>query len=71
MKGRTKGIIENRVRFAETARCLWMFVVTGAVARIMPINSIFFQAGSTLDLLSLWFILERMLSRIVGHIEMA
>ena len=70
---RTKGTIctENPVQFAEMARCFWMFVVPGAIARILPINSIFFQAGSSLDLLSLWFTLERVLSRIVGHIQMA
>ena len=67
MKGRTKGIIEHRGLFAETARCWWMFVVTGAIARIMPINSIFFQAGNNLDLLSLWFTLDRMLSRIESY----
>ena len=73
MKERTKGIIciETRVRFAETARCLWMFVVTGAIARIILINSIFFQAGSSLDQLSLWFVLKRMLPHIIGHIQMA
>ena len=72
MKEQTQGTIciEHRVRFAETTGCLWMFVVPGAIARIMPINSIFFQAGSTLDLLSLWS-LEKMLSRIIGHIQMA
>ena len=69
MKEQTKGTIciENRVRFAETARCLWMLVVPGAIARIMPINSIFFQAGSSLNLLSLWFTLERKLSRIDSY----
>ena len=65
MKEQTKGTIciENPVRFAELARS-WMFVMPGAIARIMPINSIFFQAGSSLDLLSLCFTLEGMLSRI-------
>ena len=66
MKEQTKGMIciEHPVRFAELARCSWMFVMPGAIARIMPINSIFFQAGSSLDLLSLCFTLEGMLSRI-------
>ena len=67
MKERTKGIIAKRVRFAETARCLWIFVVSGAIARIILINSIFFQAGNTLDLLSLWFALERKLPRIDSY----
>ena len=39
----------------------------GAIARIMLINSIFFQAGSSLDLLSLWFTLERKLSRVDSY----
>ena len=69
MKERTQGIIENQVRFAEieTALCLWIFVVAGAIARIILINSIFFQAGSSLDRLSLWFTLERKLSRIDSY----
>ena len=55
-------MLKIRLVFTETARCFWMFVVPGAIARIMPINSIFVQAGSSLDLLSLWFTLERMLN---------
>ena len=62
----------------DRTTCSWMFVVPGAIARIMPSSSIFSQAGSSSDLLSLWFTLERMLSRIdarcvirIGHIQMA
>ena len=67
-----RGPVESDV-FSQRPWCLWMFVVPGAIAiaRIMPINSIFFQAGSSLYLLSLWFILERMSSRMRGHIQMA